>query len=95
MYRILQEALTNVMRHANATTLKVPLLRTEDAIHLVIRDNGRGISDEQMLSNGSLGILGMRERAFFIGGPMGISGANGKGTQITVNLPLKEAEHEK
>lgn len=94
LYRILQEALTNVIRHANATTLQVSLLRTEDAVQLTVKDNGRGISNEQM-RNGSLGILGMRERASFIGGRLEISGANGEGTQITVNLPLKEAEHEK
>jgi len=95
LYRILQEALTNVIRHANATTLEVSLLGTEGTVRLTVRDNGRGISDEEMLSNSSLGILGMRERASFIGGQMEISGANGKGTQITVNLPLKEAGHEK
>ncbi|MBP7526353.1 MAG: PAS domain S-box protein [Syntrophorhabdaceae bacterium] len=96
LYRILQEALTNVIRHADATTLEVSLLRrTEDAAQLTVRDNGRGISDEQMRNNRSLGILGMRERASFIGGRLEISGANGRGTRITVNLPLKEAEHEK
>lgn len=95
LYRILQEALTNVMRHANATTLEVSLLRTEGAVQLMVRDNGRGISDKEMLSNGSLGILGMRERAAFIGGRLEISGANAPGTQITVDLPLKKTEGKK
>ncbi|HBL24877.1 MAG TPA: hypothetical protein DDZ40_12290 [Deltaproteobacteria bacterium] len=95
LYRILQEALTNVIRHANATTLEVSLLRTESTVQLMVRDNGRGISNEQVRNNGSLGILGMRERASFIGGRLEISGANSKGTQITVNLPLKKTECEK
>ncbi len=95
LYRIFQEALTNVMRHAKATKLDVSLRKGADTIQLIVKDNGRGISDREMSDKGSLGILGMRERASFIGGHLDISGPKGAGTLITVDLPLKNTRQEK
>jgi signal transduction histidine kinase len=92
LYRIFQEALTNVIRHAKATKLEVSLQKSASGIQLTLKDNGRGISDEEISDKRSLGILGMRERASFIGGRIDISGSKGVGTRIMVELPLKEEE---
>ncbi|MDD3846827.1 MAG: PAS domain S-box protein [Syntrophorhabdaceae bacterium] len=89
LYRIFQEALTNVMRHSKATRLEVSLQSQADNTHLMVRDNGRGVSNQQLADRNSLGILGMRERASFIGGKLEITGSSGKGTCITVDLPSK------
>ncbi|HNT43083.1 MAG TPA: PAS domain S-box protein [Syntrophorhabdaceae bacterium] len=92
LYRIFQEALTNVMRHSGATRVEVSLQVEGDDIQLMVRDNGRGISKQQISDWNSLGILGMRERVSFIGGRIDITGSSGAGTCITVDLPLKRTE---
>ena len=63
LFRILQEALTNVARHANATQVSVRLAEEDGVLILVIQDNGQGISAERLSASDSLGILGMRERS--------------------------------
>jgi PAS domain S-box-containing protein len=92
LYRIFQEALTNVMRHSEATHVEVSLQVEGDDVQLMVRDNGRGISKQQISDWNSLGILGMRERVSFIGGRIDIAGSSGAGTCITVDLPLKRTE---
>jgi|GEM_PF-2076983 len=92
LYRIFQEALTNVMRHAGATRVEVSLQAGGDNVQLLVRDNGCGISDKQKSDRNSLGLLGMRERISFIGGTIEIAGSAGAGTRITVDLPLKRTE---
>jgi signal transduction histidine kinase len=87
IFRILQETLTNVTRHAEATRVDVRLGRENGNIVLEVRDNGRGIAEEQLSSSRSLGILGMRERALLLGGELTISGAAGKGTIVKVLIP--------
>lgn len=88
LFRILQEALTNVARHSNAGTVVVTLSRTGKAVCLRIRDNGRGIRPEVVTSRQSVGLLGMRERAASLGGTVAIEGADGRGTTVIVEMPL-------
>jgi signal transduction histidine kinase len=87
IFRIFQETLTNVTRHAEATRVDVRLGRENGNIVLEVRDNGRGIAEEQLSSSRSLGILGMRERALLLGGEFTIRGAPGKGTTVRVLIP--------
>jgi signal transduction histidine kinase len=87
LFRICQETLTNVVRHAGATEVRVRLAKEEGSLTLRIRDNGKGIDAEQLSSSRSLGILGMRERALLLGGELDISGAPGKGTTVRVRIP--------
>ena len=87
LFRILQETLTNVARHARATEVSVQLTKDDDALTLEVHDNGTGISGEDRSSDSSLGLLGMRERALLLGGELAISGAPGAGTTVTVRIP--------
>ena len=88
VFRISQEALTNVARHASATHVLVTLLATPQQLSLEIRDNGRGITEPELANSKSLGLLGMRERALMLGGNVHISGTPGQGTTVTVQIPL-------
>jgi signal transduction histidine kinase len=87
LFRILQETLTNVARHASATQLEVRLAREHGNLLLEVRDNGKGISEEQISGGKSLGILGMWERASLLGGEITIRGIAGKGTAVSVRIP--------
>jgi PAS domain S-box-containing protein len=87
LFRIFQETLTNVARHANATEVSVRLAKENGNLSLRVRDNGKGISEEQLSAGSSLGILGMRERALLLGGKLAISGAAGEGTIVRVRIP--------
>ena len=86
LYRISQEALTNVLRHAEATMVEIKIDQEKDNFVLTIKDNGRGITESDTLGSQSLGILGMRERAHLVGGKITISGDKGKGTEITIRV---------
>jgi signal transduction histidine kinase len=88
-FRIFQECMTNVIRHAQAKSVRVALVQEEENILLVVEDDGIGFS-ESGLSNslGSLGLLGMKERAQFCGGDVQISSFPGKGTTVTVRVPI-------
>ena len=79
IFRILQEALTNVLRHAQATRVDVRLEEAGAALVLTIRDNGRGMTDAEQAAPHALGLLGMRERAHLIGGSVDITGMTGTG----------------
>lgn len=85
-YRIVQEAVTNVIRHANATTAVITLDRSRDVFTVTVRDNGQGAGE---LRTGN-GIRGMRERAAEWGGELVISSEDGAGTVVTAILPLSE-----
>jgi len=93
LYRISQEALTNVLRHAGATKVEIRIVQEKDNLVLTIRDNGRGIRESDTLGKQSLGILGMRERAHLVRGKITISGDKGKGTVITVRVSNLKAEN--
>ncbi len=92
MFRILQESMTNVLRHAKATDVMLELDVRAGHLVLVIRDNGRGITEAEMTDPRSLGILGMRERASVVGGTVDITDADGEGTRVTVRVPLAQIE---
>jgi signal transduction histidine kinase len=87
-FRIYQETLTNIIRHAGATRVEVRLAEVAGALVLTVQDNGRGISDEEIANTRSIGLVGMRERAMLIGGDITLQGAPGKGTLMTLRVPL-------
>ena len=88
LFRILQEALTNVVRHAHATLVTVSLCRRGADVILRVADNGRGVSDAEAHDGMGFGLLGMRERALVFGGTVRIRGARGRGTTITARIPV-------
>jgi len=90
-FRIFQETLTNVIRHADATRVEVLLRKEAGALVMEIRDNGRGISEAQISNTKSIGLCGMRERAAVLGGEVDIHGWPGKGTTVVVSIPLRPA----
>jgi PAS domain S-box-containing protein len=87
-FRILQEILTNVIRHAQATQVEVTLAETTAFLTLQVRDNGRGITESEIYNSQSIGLLGMQERARLRGGEIHLKGAPGRGTTVMVRLPL-------
>lgn len=89
LFRIFQEALTNVARHADADSIEIGLRSNGERIFLSVRDNGKGIEEESLAHARSLGILGMQERVAVLGGELSINGAKGKGTTVLVSLPLR------
>jgi signal transduction histidine kinase len=89
LFRICQESLTNVSRHAQASQVTVSLGRRDFDVVLRVTDNGRGISSEEMEDPRSYGVMGMRERARAFGGRVTISGAPGEGTTVEATLPLE------
>lgn len=88
LFRILQEALTNVGRHAGATEARVSLYFDGRNVVLEVADNGCGIAPETAAGSGSLGILGMRERAALLGGTLDIESVPGEGTLLRVRIPV-------
>lgn len=91
LYRVVQEALTNVLKHADADTVRVTLRQAEDAIILVVEDNGRGFSPREVRSSASgVGLLGMQERLEVHDGTLEISSAPGHGTRLLARVPWEE-----
>lgn len=95
LYRIVQEALTNVARHAGADTASVLLERQRDRLLVIVEDNGRGFDADRLLRSGMreqrLGLFGMQERANLVGGELTIESRPGAGTTVFVEVPLDEA----
>jgi len=92
IFRIFQEALTNVARHAGAQHISVILKEENEFLLLEITDNGRGIKETQIKNPKSLGILGMKERAIVFGGEVLINGVPGKGTNLKLKIPVQDLE---
>jgi PAS domain S-box-containing protein len=90
IFRIFQEALTNVARHAEATMVEVHLRKKDDKVEMEVRDNGKGITEERNRDPKSFGLIGMRERVHTFGGCLRISGTNNNGTFIKVIIPLPQ-----
>ena len=88
LFRIFQELLTNVARHANATRVNATLVEGRTALALSVEDNGRGIRDNEIESPRSLGFLGLRERVLAFGGVIDVRGDEGKGTKVYVTIPI-------
>jgi signal transduction histidine kinase len=90
-FRIFQEALNNIIRHANATEVEVRFSDSGGYLVLEVKDNGRGISEEEIRNTKSIGLLGMRERAALLEGEVRWRGEPGKGTTVSVRIPQPSA----
>ncbi|MBE0662457.1 MAG: response regulator [Bacteroidales bacterium] len=88
IYRVVQEALTNVVRHAKASMVSIRLEQNNGTIHIEISDNGIGITKKEIEKPRSFGLLGMKERVASWGGKFVISGEAGKGTKLVIDLPV-------
>ena len=91
VFRVFQEALTNVARHAKAKTVDVQVRKQGGIAILEIKDDGRGIREQEFADVSSLGLLGMKERAVFLGGTLNISSINENGaggTRVTLHVPF-------
>jgi len=88
IFRIFQETLTNVARHADASRVSICLRKRAKSLELEVRDNGRGITEEQIADHHALGIMGIQERVRMMGGKVQINGAPDKGTKVLVTIPL-------
>lgn len=89
VYRVVQEALTNVARHARATHASVVLTASGDRLHLVVEDNGDGFVPAEPAATVSVGLLGMRERVELLGGTLRLESTPGRGTIISARVPLE------
>ena len=88
LFRVFQELLTNVARHARARSVHIEFDVSEGSLMLRVADDGIGISQAQINSRESLGLLGIRERAQLFRGEVTIDGSPGSGTSITVSIPV-------
>lgn len=88
LFRILQEALTNVARHAGAATVRVELWAVEQTVCLEVSDDGRGITEAEVARGDGLGIMGMRERAILLGGALEIVATQPSGTRLSAWAPI-------
>lgn len=95
LFRIIQEALTNVIRHAEASNIDVKISESNDNLEVTISDNGKGMMRDSEKLSTSMGILGMNERAIFLGGKFNIESLPGKGTHIKFELPFSKIEQVK
>ncbi|MBI4487267.1 MAG: PAS domain-containing protein [Acidobacteria bacterium] len=91
VFRIVQEALTNVVRHASASAINIRIDEAAGALRVKVQDNGRGITDAQLDSPSAIGLLGMRERAELIGATLTIGSRPGKGTEVLLTLARSAA----
>ena len=89
IFRIFQESLTNIAKHANATRISIEFRKEDNYYVLEIKDNGKGISEEDKMKDHSFGLIGIRERTHLFGGSAEISGVPGKGTTVSVIIPFK------
>ena len=87
LYRIIQEGLTNIERHADATNVTLRLHLVDDALQLVLTDNGRGLAPADTKTADKFGLLGMKERSDLIDGTLRINSAPGRGVTLTLTLP--------
>ena len=90
LYRVFREALTNILRHANANHVYIKLSQQLGSVILTIKDDGRGITKKELKGTTSLGLVGIRERLRMVGGTFTIEGKAGSGTVLSVEVPLKK-----
>jgi signal transduction histidine kinase len=93
VFRILQESLTNIARHAGANSVQVVLECREDSFHMLIRDDGIGFDPALVREKRTFGLLGIRERALMFGGGVAIDSRPNEGTCVSVTIPLRDNEH--
>src|SRR6202012_800659 len=84
LFRVVQEALTNVVRHADASEVQISARLQSGVVVLAVVDNGKGIDTERLLNRESMGLLGMYERTRHFGGELKVSGIPGKGTSVVL-----------
>ena len=94
LYRITQEALRNVRRHAGASAVQVSLRRLDGGVQLAVRDNGAGFDPAQHRDRPSLGHASMRQRIYQLKGELEVESAPGHGTTVLAWVPLKEEQRE-
>jgi signal transduction histidine kinase len=87
LFRIFQETLTNIARHADATRVEVVLREKDSGVELTVTDNGKGITERQIADPKSFGLMGIKERVYSLGGTVAISGGKNKGTTVRVSIP--------
>ena len=87
LYRIVQEALANIVKHAEATHVSILLTRKENSVAAVVEDDGKGF-DTNETGDGALGLVGMRERVGLVGGRLVVESARGSGTTIAAEVPI-------
>jgi len=92
LYRIVQEAITNAVRHAHASVVGVLLERIEDKVKVFVEDDGIGIEDDPFSVQDRLGLVGMRERAEMFGGTLTVESSPGKGTAVIVEVPVGHSD---
>ena len=90
-FRVLQEALTNVARHAEATEVRIHLGQQNGFCHLDVHDNGKGIADRDVANSHSLGLIGIRERVLHLDGELTITGRPGEGTHLSIRVPSSKS----
>ena len=91
VYRIVVEALSNTAQHARSQSVHVALMRSADAIHLTVADDGQGLPSDALREPGHFGLFGISERVTHLGGTMDLQSAPGLGTELSVSLPLPPA----
>jgi signal transduction histidine kinase len=91
-FRIYQETLTNIIRHSKATHVDVRLAQVDHELVLTVRDNGRGITEKEIINARSIGLIGMRERVAQVGGQVFFFGLPTRGTTVTMRVPMPKAE---
>lgn len=92
VFRILQETLTNIARHAEASAVTITIEKRASQLVMEVIDNGKGINEENKNNAKSFGLIGMRERTLYLGGTFQISGAPNQGTTVRVNIPIANGE---
>jgi two-component system sensor histidine kinase UhpB len=92
VFRVFQEALLNIVRHADASRVSIELKAEDRTLKMTIKDNGKGITSAEAGAPTSFGIMGMRERILALGGRVEIDGKHNMGTLVTVSLPLRDFE---
>ena len=92
MFRIVQESLSNIARHACAKRIDVSLDERDEWLTLEIRDDGKGVRENEKTSYESIGLLGMRERALAAGGELTLESVVGRGTVVILRLPIEKED---
>jgi signal transduction histidine kinase len=87
-FRICQESLTNISKHAEATKISITVEQTQNQLQMIISDNGKGISNDRITNPFSMGLIGMRERAKNVGALLKITSASDSGTTIRLDAKL-------
>jgi PAS domain S-box-containing protein len=95
LFRIFQETLTNIIRHADATRVEIALRAKDGDVELTVTDNGKGITEQEISDPKSFGLMGINERVYSLGGSVVISGSKDEGTTVRVNVPAGRSEDSK